>query len=118
MRCIQQWQTTATSQEMLQQSSGHFVQGRDFLTAYIEQPQSYQTAQLDSGMVMLDGYVSSINNVTGKFLAESEMQGNITNYSILVISLGTVFIFLFGLLLVLGPIRKTFDETDRAPVAS
>jgi len=103
---------TNASQEMLQQSSGHFVQGRDFLTAYIEQPQSYQTAQLDSGMVMLDGYVSSINNVTGKFLAESEMQGNITNYSILVISLGTVFIFLFGLLLVLRPIRKTFDETD------
>jgi len=100
------------SQEMLQQSSGHFVQGRDFLSLYIDNPNSYQSAQLDSGMVMLDGYINSINNVTGKFLAESEFQGEITSYSIIGIGLGTLFIFGFGIFLVLRPIRKTFDETD------
>jgi signal transduction histidine kinase/CheY-like chemotaxis protein len=100
------------SQEMLQQSSGHFVQGRDFLSLYIEQPQAFRINQLDSGMVMLDGYIGSINNVTGKFLAESELQGQITSYSIAGIALGTVFIFVFGIFLILRPIKKTFEETD------
>ena len=100
------------SQEMLQQSSGQFVQGRDFLNEFIEQPQAYQTAKLDSGMVMLDGYINSINNVTGKFLAESEMQGQVTMYSIVGVAGGTLFIFVFGIFMILRPIRKTFEETD------
>ncbi len=100
------------SQEMLQKSSGQFVQGRDFMNAFIEQPQAYQIAQLDSGMVMLEGYIGSINNVTGKFLAESELQEQITFTSILFIAAGTVFILIFGIFLTLRPIRKTLDETD------
>ena len=79
------------SQEMLQQSSGLFVQGRDFLNEYIAQPQTYQIAQLDSGMVLLEGYIGTINNVTGKFLAESELQGQVTTTSIVALACGTVF---------------------------
>ena len=100
------------SQEMLQQSSGLFVQGRDFLNEYIAQPQAYQIAQLDSGMVLLEGYIGTINNVTGKFLAESELQGQVTTTSIVALTCGTVFIIIFGIFLTLRPIRKTFEETD------
>jgi len=100
------------SQEMLQKSSGQFVQGRDFMSAFIEQPQAYQIAQLDSGMVMLEGYIGSINNVTGKFLAESELEGRITSASILFIAIGTIFILIFGIFFTLRPIRKSFEETE------
>ena len=100
------------SQEMLQQSSGQFVQARDFLNEFIAQPQAYQIAQLDSGMVLLEGYIGIINNVTGKFLAESELQGRLTSTSIIILACGTVFIIIFGIFLTLRPIRKTFEETD------
>lgn len=100
------------SQEMLQQSSGQFVQARDFLNEFIAQPQAYQIAQLDSGMVLLEGYIGIINNVTGKFLAESELQGRVTSTSIIILACGTVFIIIFGIFLTLRPIRKTFEETD------
>ena len=100
------------SQEMLQQSSGQFVQARDFLNEFIAQPQAYQVAQLDSGMVLLEGYIGTINNVTGKFLAESELQGRVTSTSIIILACGTVFIIIFGIFLTLRPIRKTFEETD------
>ncbi len=100
------------SQEMLQQSSGQFVQARDFLNEFIAQPQAYQIAQLDSGMVLLEGYIGIINNVTGKFLAESELQGRVTSTSIIILACGTVFIIIFGIFLTLRPIRKNFEETD------
>lgn len=100
------------SQEMLQQSSSQFVQARDFLNTFIQDPKSYEYAQLDAGMEMLNAYIGSINNVTGKFLAESELQGQVTTSAIVGISLGTILTFVFGIFLVLRPIRKTFDESD------
>ncbi len=100
------------SQEMLQQSSSQFVQARDFLNTFIKEPKSYESAQLDAGMEMLDSYIRSINNITGQFLAESELQGQVTISAIVGVSLGTVFTFVFGIFLVLRPIRKCFEESD------
>ena len=100
------------SQEMLQQSSSQFVQARDFLNTFIKEPKSYESAQLDAGMEMLDTYIRSINNITGQFLAESELQGQVTISAIVGVSLGTVFTFVFGIFLVLRPIRKCFEESD------
>jgi signal transduction histidine kinase/DNA-binding response OmpR family regulator len=97
------------SQAMLQQSSGHFVQGRDFMTAFIGNPTGYEIPQLDSGMVLLDNYISSINNVTGQFLAESEMQSKLTTSAVIVISTCSLFLLLFGLIAVIKPMKLTFE---------
>ena len=97
------------SQAMLQQSSGQFVQGRDFLNAFVTKPTAYESAQLDSGMVMLENYISSINNVTGQFLAESESQSKFTTVVLLLIAAGSIFLIIFGFLSILKPMRLTHD---------
>ncbi len=103
---------TNASQAMLQSSSVQFVHCRDFLTAYIKTPSSYTLTRLDSGMVVMEEYIGSINNVTGLFLSESELQENVTISAIAVISAATLTIFLLGITLILKPIRKSFEGAD------
>lgn len=103
---------TNASQEMLQNSSVQFVQCRDFLTAYIKTPETYTLEQLDTGMAVLEEYVGSINNVTGQFLLESELQENVTISAIGLISAATLTIFILGFVLILKPIRKNFEGAD------
>ena len=98
------------SQAMLQESSGQFVQGRDFLTAFVANPIGYETAQLDSGMVVLENYIGSINNVTGQFLAESELQSRLTTIALIIIAASTIFLIFFGILAILKPIQLSFDS--------
>lgn len=100
------------SQEMLQMSSGQFVHGREFLNAFVTAPQSYQPTDLDSCMVLLDTYIGSINNVTGQFLAESELQGKVTFSAIIGITAGSLLILITGIFFILRPIRKTLEETE------
>lgn len=101
-----------TAQSLLQHSSLEFVKGRDFLNAFSENPSGYTKSQLDAGMILLDNYIVSINNVTGQFLSESEQESGYSLIAIVGISIGTVCLLVFGIFWVVRPVRTIFDQTD------
>lgn len=100
------------AQAMLQESSVHFVKARDYLAGFIENPASFNDTQIDSAEVMLDSYIGSINNVTGKFLAESDAMNKVSFAAVLGIMVGSLFTLLLAFWLVIRPVSRSFDESD------
>jgi signal transduction histidine kinase/DNA-binding response OmpR family regulator len=103
---------TNKAQELLQQSSGPFVQGRDFLNQFIDTASQFELDQLDAGLTHLETYIGCINNVTGQFLSESDIQKKVTLIAVAGISGGTLLLTLFGIFGLARPLRKSFDESD------
>jgi hypothetical protein len=100
------------AQSLLQYSSLEFVKGRDFLNEFVENPKGYQKSDLDKAMMMLDGYIVSINNVTGLFLSESEQESYYSLFAIFGISVGTLFLLVYGIFSVARPIGNIFSATE------
>jgi cellobiose-specific phosphotransferase system component IIA len=111
-----QYGTTANNsnaaQAMLQESSVHFVHARDHLSAFISAPDQMTAGKTDSTEVALDTYISSINNVTGKFLSESDMLNKVMLTAVIGVSAGAIMLFVLGLMLLIRPVSKTFDAMD------
>jgi signal transduction histidine kinase/CheY-like chemotaxis protein len=100
------------AQSLLQYSSLEFVKGRDFLNEFAQNPKDYQKSDLDKAMMLLDSYIVSINNVTGLFLSESEAESYYSLFAIVGISVGTLFLLIYGIFVVARPISSVFEETE------
>lgn len=103
---------TNAAQGLLQESSLRFMQAHDVLNEFANNPRIYNQSQLDTAEVLLETYIGSINNVTGKFLAESEMQNKVTLIATIGIVSSAIITFILALLLIIRPIRKNFNIID------
>jgi signal transduction histidine kinase/DNA-binding response OmpR family regulator len=111
-----QYGTTANnsnaSQAMLQESSVHFVHARDELTMFIEAPDQMSVGKMDSTEMVLDTYIGSINNVTGKFLSESDSLSKAMLAAAIGVGVSALLLFLMTFLLLVKPVSETFDVMD------
>ena len=100
------------AQAMLQESSVHFVHARDQLNAFIGAPDQMTDGKADSTEVVLDTYISSINNVTGKFLSESDMLNKVMLAAVICIGVSSILLFVLAVVLLIEPVSKTFEAMD------
>ncbi|MFN5621935.1 MAG: response regulator [Flavobacteriales bacterium] len=111
-----QYGTTANnsnaSQAMLQESSVHFVHARDNLNQFINATDQMTVGHSNSTEVVLDTYISSINNVTGKFLSESDTLNKVMLAAALGVGVSSILIFILSLAFLVKPISKSFELMD------
>jgi signal transduction histidine kinase len=66
----------------------------------------------DSTEVALNTYIGSINNVTGKFLSESDMLNKVMLAAVIGVSASSLILFALALVLLIRPVSKTFEAMD------
>ncbi len=99
-------------QSLLQQVSPAFVVGRDQLEAFSNNPEKFEKAQLDNTLSEMSVFVDGMNNITGRYLWESELYRKFIN-GVFWIIVGIVILMLIGgSWYVLKPVRHSFQNVQ------
>jgi signal transduction histidine kinase/DNA-binding response OmpR family regulator len=98
-------------QALLQGNSTFFVAARDQLDEFSNDPFVFDESKLKLTLNNMSLYVEGMNNVTGKYLWESEIYRSVISGLFWFAVILSVLLLLGGLFFVLRPIRVNFDGT-------
>ncbi len=99
-------ENTIQIQELLQEVSPSFVQSSDLLKALLSSPQTFDVGKVKSLHQNIEAYIDKINNITGKYLMESEALGTFTKYIFWGLFFSAVLLLFLATIRVLNPLKK------------
>lgn len=97
-------------QEMLQHNSPSFVATRDMLLAFVREPSSFDEAKTNELLLSLTTYVDGMNNITGRYLRESELFGRLVMSGFWILIGIAVVLLIVGGFRVIRPLKKSINE--------
>lgn len=99
-------------QSLIQQNSGAFVKSRDMLDALLSDISKLKSEGIDETLKEMSLYVEGMNNVTGRYLYESDLYRKMAG-GFFWLALLTALVFLgAGAWFVIFPIRRSFLGTQ------
>jgi signal transduction histidine kinase/DNA-binding response OmpR family regulator len=99
-------------QSLIQQNSGAFVTSRDMLEAFLDHPEKLKAESPDENIRQISLYVEGMNNVTGRYLYESDLYRKVAGVCFWFALLLALVFLGAGALFVIYPIRNNFYATQ------
>jgi signal transduction histidine kinase/DNA-binding response OmpR family regulator len=99
-------------QSMLQSNSNSFVGARDLINEFIHASKTFTPEQETKTLTLITSYVEGMNNVTGRYLRESDLYRQFITAAFWIIIAAILTLLLGGVFLVIRPIRASFDSTN------
>ncbi len=103
-------ENTVLVQSMLQDASPSFVQCSDLLKEFFQSPQTFDDAKYTSFTTGIETYVGKINNITGKYLIESEETAGTIKYIFWALVSTALLLLFLATWRVLNPLKKYIEQ--------